>query len=47
MVVSSGDDEAYKEAVSVMKNSAIGLAIIGLAWIVIQFIFAIIGMIAG
>ena len=47
MVVSSGDDEAYKEAVSVMKNSAIGLAIIGLAWIVVQFIFAVIGMIAG
>lgn len=42
MVTSAGDETKYKEGFKVLKNAAIGLAIVGLSWLFIVFIFALI-----
>ena len=39
MITSAGDDNKYKEWGKVLKNAAIGLAIIGLSWMIVSIIF--------
>ncbi len=43
MVTAAGDDGKYKEGFKVLKQAAIGLVVIGLSWIIVSAIFAIIG----
>ncbi len=47
MVTAGGDEAGYKKGFTYVKNAGIGLAMIGLAWIIIQFIFWLIGFAAG
>lgn len=42
MVTAAGDDGKYKEWFKVLKQAAIGLVVVGLSWIVVSAIFAII-----
>ena len=39
MVTSAGDEKKYGEWLKVLKNAAIGLAIIGLSWMIVSVIF--------
>lgn len=43
MVTAAGDDGKYKEWFKVLKQAAIGLVVVGLSWIIVSAIFAIIG----
>lgn len=43
MVVSGGDEEAYKEGLKILKNAAIGLAFIAVSWFLVTFIFWVLG----
>ena len=43
MVVSAGDDGKYQSGLKVLKNAAIGLAIIGLSWMIVSVVFRAIG----
>ena len=45
MVVSAGDDTKYQNGLKVLKNAAIGLAIIGLSWMIVSIVFRAIGTI--
>lgn len=42
MVTAAGDDGKYKEGFKVLKQAAIGLVVVGLSWIIVSAIFAII-----
>lgn len=42
MVTAAGDDGKYKEGFKVLKQAAIWLVVVGLSWIVVSAIFAII-----
>ena len=39
MVASGWNEEAYKEGLKVLKNAAIGIAIIAISWMLVTFIF--------
>jgi len=43
MVTAAGDDGKYKEGFKVLKQAAIGLVVVGLSWIIVSTIFALIG----
>ena len=43
MVTAAGDETKYKEGFKVLKQAAIGLAVIGLSWLIVSFIFLLIG----
>lgn len=45
MVMSGGDEEAYKEGLKVLKNAAIGIAFISISWFLVTFIFYVISII--
>ena len=45
MVMSGGDEEAYKEGLKILKNAAIGIAFISISWFLVTFIFYIISII--
>lgn len=45
MVTAAGDDGRYKAGFTILKQAAIGLAFIALAWIVVRFIFFVIGFV--
>ncbi len=47
MITSAGEDDAYQEWLKILKNAAIGVAFIAVSWLLVQFVFAIIGMITG
>ena len=47
MVISAGDDGKYQNGLKVLKNAAIGLAIIGLSWLIISVVFRAIGTMSG
>jgi hypothetical protein len=39
MVTAAGDEKKYQKWLSVLKYAAIGLAIIGLSWMIVSIIF--------
>jgi hypothetical protein len=39
MVTSAGDEKKYGKGLTVLKYAAIGLAIIGLSWIIVSAVF--------
>ncbi len=43
MVTAAGDDGKYKKGFTILKQAAIGLAFIGLAWFIVSIIFWLIG----
>jgi hypothetical protein len=43
MVTAAGDEAKYKKGFKILQQAAVGLAIIGLSWIIVSFIFLIIG----
>jgi hypothetical protein len=45
MVMSGGDEEAYKEGLKILKNAAIGIAFISVSWFLVTFIFYVIAII--
>ena len=47
MVTSAGDDTKYKKWLGVLKYAGIGLAIIGLSWMIVSVIFRFIGTLWG
>lgn len=47
MVVSGGDEKKYKKWLDILKYAAIGLAIIGLSWMIISVVFWFIWALSG
>ena len=47
MVTAAGDETKYKKWFKILQQAAVGLAIIGLSWIIVSAIFRIIGWAAG
>ena len=47
VLTAGADDGAYKKGLGYMKNAGIGIAIIGLAWFVVSFIFFIFTTVTG
>jgi hypothetical protein len=45
MVTAAGDDAKYKAGFTILKQAAIGLILIGVAWFVISIIFFVINLI--
>ena len=46
-IVTAGDDEeAYTKGIATLKNAAIGIAFIGIAWFLVTFIFYVFNLIA-
>ena len=43
MVTAAGDDGKYKKGMGILKQAAIGLVIIGVAWMFVSLIFWLIG----
>jgi hypothetical protein len=43
MVTAAGDDGKYKKGFKILQQAAVWLAIIGLSWIIVSFIFFLIG----
>jgi len=43
MVTSAGDEKKYEKGLGVLKYAAIGLAIIGLSWMIVSVIFWFVG----
>ncbi|MDR0281884.1 MAG: hypothetical protein LBI53_00745 [Candidatus Peribacteria bacterium] len=39
MVTAAGNDSNYKKGITILKQAAIGLAIIGLAWLIVSVVF--------
>ena len=39
MVTAAGDDGKYKKGMTILKQAAIGLVIIGVAWLFVSVIF--------
>lgn len=46
MVTAAGDDGKYKKGLTILKQAAIGLIIVGISWIIVSFIFWVIGALA-
>jgi hypothetical protein len=46
MVTAAGDDAKYKKGMGILKQAGIGLAIIGLAWLIVSLIFRLINTMA-
>jgi hypothetical protein len=42
MVTATGEEKKYENGLKILKQAAIGLAIIGLSWIIVSAIFWII-----
>ena len=47
MVTAAGDDAKYKKGFKILQQAAVGLAIVGLSWIIVSAIFWVIGGAAG
>jgi len=47
MITAAGDDGKYKKGMSILKQAAIGLVIIGLAWLIVSIVFRLIGTMSG
>lgn len=47
MVTAAGDEAKYKKGFKVLQQAAVGLAIIGLSWLIVSSIFWIIGATGG
>ena len=45
MVTAAGNEEKYNTWFTILKQAAIGLAFIGLAWLVVSIIFFLLGLI--
>ncbi len=45
MVTAAGDEEKYKTWFTILKQSGIGLAFIGLAWFVVSIIFFLLNLV--
>lgn len=43
MVTAAGDEAKYKSGFKILQQAAVGLAIIGLSWIIVSAIFRVIG----
>jgi len=43
MVTAAGDDGKYKKGMTILKQAAIGLIIVGIAWLFVSLIFWLIG----
>jgi len=43
MVTAAGDEAKYKKGFKILQQAAVGLAIIGLSWIIVSAIFRVIG----
>jgi hypothetical protein len=46
MVTASGDEEKYKKGFTILKQAAIGLILIGIAWFIISIIFWLVNITA-
>lgn len=47
MVTAAGDEEKYKTGFKILKQAAVGLIFIGLAWFMVSIIFRVIGTAGG
>ncbi len=47
MLTAAGDDGKYKKGFTILKQAAIGLAFIALAWLMVSLIFWLLGLITG
>ena len=47
MVTAAGDEKKYEKWLGVLKYAAIGLAIIGLSWLIVSVVFRFIGNVSG
>lgn len=47
MVTAAGDEKKYQKWIGVLKYAAIGLAIIGLSWMIVSVIFWFVGTLSG
>ena len=47
MVTAAGDEKKYQKGLGVLKYAAIGLAIIGLSWMIVSVIFWFVGTLSG
>lgn len=45
IVTAGGNDKAHEEGVKVLKNAAIGIAFIGIAWFLVTFIFYVFSLV--
>ena len=44
MVTAAGDEERYKKGFTILKQAAIGLILIGIAWFIISIIFRLVNV---
>ena len=47
MVTAAGDEKKYQKWLTVLKYAAVGLAIIGLSWLIVSIIFWFVGTLSG
>lgn len=47
MITAAGEDGKYQTGFKVLKQAAIGIAFVGLAWIFITFVFYFLSAITG
>jgi preprotein translocase subunit Sss1 len=45
MVTASGDEEKYKKGFTILKQAAIGLLLVGIAWFVVSIIFRLVNLV--
>lgn len=46
MVTAAGDDKKYQSGFTILKQAAVGLIVVGISWIIVSFIFWVIGALA-
>ncbi len=46
MVLAAGDEEKYNNGFKILKQAAIGLVVIGLAWFIVSLIFYVLNIVA-
>jgi len=44
MLTAGGDDNKFKDGIKILKQAGLGLVFIGLSWLIVSFIFQIIGV---
>ena len=45
MITAAGDEAKYNAGLTILKQAAIGLIFVGLSWMIVTFIFSIIGVV--
>ena len=47
MITASGDEKKYQKGISVLKYAAIGIAVVGLSWIIVSLVFRFVNKASG